>query len=153
MTKVTRKSIVNAILSDSNIFNEVMNKVGTDNETLTAVLTKWDVALSKSGSRKVDEARTALIAEIVEYVTSHDGPVTAKEINDKFVHSEKTNKASALLRQAVADGQLSRDRVRKNANYEYAGLEFDWNAYIGEYDKAMAEKAAARIARANANRR
>ena len=153
MTKVTRKSIVNAILTNEGIFNEVMTSVDTDKETLTAVLDKWNKALSKSGSRKVDEARVALIAQIVEFVTSHDGPVTAKEINDKFVHSEKTNKASALLRQAVADGQLSRDRVRKNANYEYAGLDFDWNAYIGEYDKAMAEKAAARIARANANRR
>ena len=152
MTKVTRKSIINVLSTNDTIFGLVAEAVETDAETLHAVLNKWNAALTKPTTKKVDEAKVAMINDIVAYVIASDTPVTAKTINEKFVHSEKTNKASALLRQAVAEGYISRDKVRKNASFEYASNDFDWESYIAEYDAKIAEKAAARIARANANR-
>ena len=150
---ITRKAILNAILSSDTIMNELNNVFGSDNtDALSAALNKWNIALSKTTPKKVDEAQEALINEIVAYINTCEKPVTAKTINDKFVHSEKTNKASALLRHACAEGLISRDKVRKNANYEYAYITFDWIAYITDYDNAMAAKAQARIERARNNR-
>ena len=47
---------------------------------------------------------------------------------------------------------ISRNKVRKNANFEYASMDFDWDEYISAYDEKMTEKAKARIARAHENR-
>ena len=150
---ITRKAILNAIVNSENIMNELNNAFGAENvDALAAALSKWNAALSKSTPKKVDEAQIALINEIVAYINTCEKPVTAKTINDKFVHSEKTNKASALLRHACAEGMISRDKVRKNANYEYAPVAFDWDTYIADYDNAMAAKAQARIERARNNR-
>ena len=143
---ITRKAILNAIVNSENIMNELNNAFGAENvDALAAARSKWNAALSKSTPKKVDEAQIALINEIVAYINTCEKPVTAKTINDKFVHSEKTNKASALLRHAC-------DKVRKNANYEYAPVAFDWDTYIADYDNAMAAKAQARIERARNNR-
>ena len=150
--KVTRKSIIAAIIENENMVNDIATTVGTDSETLQSVLAKWSAALNKTTVKKVDEAQVALINEIVAFINNENAPVTAKTINDKFVHSEKTNKASALLRHACAEGLISRDKVRKNANYEYAKVTFDWISYITAYDDAMAAKAQARIERARNNR-
>lgn len=150
--KITRKSIIAAIIENENMVNDIATTVGTDSETLQSVLAKWSVALNKTTVKKVDEAQVALINEIVAFINNENAPVTAKTINDKFVHSEKTNKASALLRHACAEGFISRDKVRKNANYEYASISFDWDSYIADYDNAMAAKAQARIERARNNR-
>lgn len=103
--------------------------------------------------RKLDEREMLLINKIVDFVKSVDHPVTAQEINDKFVHSEKTNHASFLLGRACDEGLISRGKVRKNANYEYAPITFDWDAYITEYDEKMAIKAQERIERARGNSR
>ena len=152
MTKVTRKAIISAISANDAIFNEVMAAVETDKETLKAVLDKWTVALNKTTTKKADEARETMINDIVAFINQSDAPVTAKTINDKFVHAERTNKASALLRQAVENCMISRNKVRKNANFEYASMDFDWDEYISAYDEKMTEKAKARIARAHENR-
>ena len=150
--KVTRKSIIAAILANEGMVNDLAAAVESDAETLNGVLNKWSNALSKTTPKKVDEAQVALVNEIVAFINNENAPVTAKTINEKFVHSEKTNKASALLRHACAEGLISRDKVRKNANYEYAPICFDWISYITAYDDAMAAKAQARIERARNNR-
>ena len=150
--KVTRKSIIVAILANEGMVNDLAAAVGSDVETHNGVLNKWSNALSKTTPKKVDEAQVALINDIVAFINNENTPVTAKTINEKFVHSEKTNKASALLRHACAEGLISRDKVRKNANYEYASISFDWDSYIADYDNAMAAKAQARIERARNNR-
>lgn len=155
--KVTRKDIINAIANNNDIFISIANELGLEgiegSDALTNTIDKWMVALNKSnksnGSNKNDEL---IVNEIVPFILESETPVTAKTINNEFVHAERTNKASAMLRRAIELGLISRDRVRKNANFEYAAPNFDWDSYIAEYDAKVAEKAAARIAKARANR-
>lgn len=153
---IARKAILAAILDSETMVNSLVDVFGEDQrDALMDSLNKWNVALNKvnkSANKETQERDAFIIETIVPFVVESERPVTAKVINEKFVHSEKTNKASAMLRRAVALGYISRDKVRKNASFEYASNDFDWDAYIGEYDKAMQEKAKARIARANANR-
>lgn len=155
--KITRKAIINAIINDDATYNALANALNLDDDgrqnVLIATLSKWDNALSKaSKSNSNNKNDDIIINDIVPFILASETPVTAKTINDEFVHAERTNKASALLRRGIEMGLISRDRVRKNANFEYAEPNYDWNAYIAEYDKKVAEKAAARIAKARANR-
>lgn len=155
--KITRKAILDAIINNNDVFTSVANALGLDNDDklneLDGALNKWYFALNKSnksnGSNKNDEL---IVNEIVPFILESETPVTAKTINNEFVHAERTNKASAMLRRAIELGLISRDRVRKNANFEYAAPNFDWDNYIAEYDAKVAEKAASRIAKARANR-
>ena len=153
---IARKAILDAIINNDVIMNELVTTFGEDNhDALTASMNKWVAALSKSSKSadKAMEERDNYIKEnVVPFVLSSATPVTAKQVNDAIVHGEKTNKASAMLRRAEALGLLSRDKVRKNANFEYASPTFDWESYIAEYDKAVAAKAQARIERAHKNR-
>ena len=153
---IARKAILDTIINSENIMNELVNAFGEDNrEALTASMDKWMAALSKSSKsadKAMQERDTFIKDNVVPFVLSSAAPVTAKQVNDAIVHGEKTNKASAMLRRAEALGLLSRDKVRKNANFEYASPTFDWESYIAEYDKAVAAKAQARIERAHKNR-
>ncbi len=153
MAKVTRKAIVSAMMDDEVILAQLINHLGTDGETIMTTLVKWNDALSKaSKTTKTNKNDDIIINDIVPFIVNADAPVTAKTINDQFIHAERTNKASAMLRRAIELGLISRDRVRKNANYVYAKPDFDWEEYIAAYDAKVAEKAAARIAKARANR-
>lgn len=153
MAKVTRKSIISTIISNDDIKNILATATGVSIDEISVVLNKWDNALTKASktnaSNKNDET---IINEIVPFVLAASEPVTAKMVNDQFIHAERTNKASAMLRRAIEMGLISRDRVRKNANYVYAEPNYDWDSYIAAYDKMVAEKAASRIAKARANR-
>ena len=153
MAKVTRKSIITSIINDENMIKAIASANDTSVEELNVVLHKWFNALTKgSKTTATNKNDDLIINEIVPFVINSSEPVTAKAVNDKFIHAERTNKASAILRRAIELNLISRDRVRKNANYVYASPNYDWNAYIEAYDKEVAEKAAKRIAKARANR-
>lgn len=155
MAKVTRKIIIETLLANNTILSMLTNALDADATVVIATLDKWNNALTKASngnSKEKAENEDIIINQIVPFVLAAEKPVTAKDVNDNFIHASRTNKASAMLRRAIEMGLISRDRVRKNANFEYAEPNFDWNEYISEYDKKVAEKAAARIAKARANR-
>lgn len=158
MTKtISRKSILSAILADEDIMNALVSHFDFEDsrKCLTDALNKWDNALNKtnkSADKAAKERDEFIVKTIVPFVVEHEGPVTAKQVNDAVVHAEKTNKASAMLRRAVEMELVSRDKVRKNANFEYAAMDFDWDTYISDYDAKMTAKAQARIAKAHKNR-
>lgn len=153
MAKVTRKNIIATIINSEDMINTLANTMGVGTDDVKTTLNKWDVALSKSSANKnANKNDEFIIAEIVPFVTSQPTPVTAKMVNDNVVKREKTNQATVMLRRAVEMGLLSRDKVRKNASFEYAEPEFDWNAYIDAYDAKVKDKQSARIAKARANR-
>ena len=154
--KVSRKSIMSAML-DSEVKALILATIQADNADVTeaaldAALNKWNTALNKGRKSTAGSNDAFIESEVVPFVLSSDTPVTAKMVNDAIIHAERTNKASAMLRRAAELGFLSRDKVRKNASFEYAGPQYDWETYISDYDKAMAEKANARIAKARKNR-
>lgn len=158
--KVTRKDVIRAIANNNDILIDIANELnlkGLDEvDALAQTVDKWLVALNKTpkaDTKKAAEDVKLINDSIVPFIISSETPVTAKTINDQFIHAQRTNKASAILRKAIEMGLISRDRVRKNANYEYAAPDFDWSSYIEEYDAKVAEKAAARIAKARANRK
>lgn len=155
--KVSRKSIMTAV-RNSEVKALILAILNEDNEDITEdildeALTKWDVALNKGRKSTAGSNDAFIESEVVPFVLSAGEPVTAKQVNDAVVHAEKTNKASAMLRRAATLGMLSRDKVRKNASFLYAEPNYDWETYISEYDAAMAERAAARIAKARNNRK
>lgn len=153
MAKITRKSIIASILADANIINVIATANDSSSDEILVVLNKWDNALSKaSKSTNTNKNDDLIINDIVPFILASDEPVTAKMVNDKFVHAEKTNKASAMLRRAIELNLISRDKVRKNASFVYAAPDYDWDAYVSAYDAKVAEKANARIAKARANR-
>lgn len=156
MAKITRKSIIETIILSEIIINTLANDLNCSTDEITNVLNKWNNALNKvssSNTKEKAENEKMITEQIVPFILSADAPVTAKTINDEFIHNNRTNKASAILRRAIEMGLISRDRVRKNANYEYAAPDFDWNAYISAYDEKVAKKAAERIAKARSNRK
>ncbi len=155
---ITRKAVIRAILENPSTQDAILDQLGMENtdetqDALSAMLNKWNTALNKANkSTNANKNDDVIINDVVPFVVNADGPVTAKQVNDAIVHAERTNKASAMLRRAIELGLVSRDRVRKNANYVYAAPDYDWETYIAEYDAKVAEKAAARIAKARANR-
>lgn len=154
--KVSRKSIMSAML-DSEVKALLYAVMHGENEEVTEdllddALSKWYKALNKEHKSTAGANDDFIVSDVVPYVLTVGAPVTAKEVNDAVVHAERTNKASAMLRRAVDLGMLSRDKVRKNASFVYADPTYDWESYIAEYDAAVAEKAAARIAKARDNR-
>ena len=154
--KVSRKTIMSAML-DAEVEALILatiqaNDAEVTQEVLHDALIKWQGALNKGNKSTVGTNDAFIESDIVPFVLSAGEPVTAKQVNDAVVHAEKTNKASAMLRRAVTLHLLSRDRVRKNASYEYAEPGYDWETHIREYDDAMAERATARIAKARNNR-
>lgn len=153
MAKITRKSIIASILADANIINTIATANDSSSDEILVVLNKWDNALSKaSKSTNTNKNDELIVNEIVPFILESKTPVTAKMVNDKFIHAERTNKASAMLRRAIELGLISRDRVRKNANFVYASPNYDWDAYVAAYDAEVAAKASARIAKARENR-
>lgn len=153
MAKITRKSIIASILADANIINAIATANDSSSDEILVVLNKWDNALSKaSKSTNTNKNDDIIVNDIVPFILESAEPVTAKMVNDKFIHAERTNKASAMLRRAIELGLISRDRVRKNANFVYAAPNYDWDAYVAAYDAEVAAKAANRIAKARENR-
>lgn len=153
MAKVTRKSIITSIINDENMIKAIASANDTSVEELNVILYKWFNALTKgSKTTATDKNDDLIINEIVPFIVNSAEPVTAKTVNDKFVHAERTNKASSMLRRAIDLGLISRDKVRKNASFVYASPTYDWDAYVEAYDNKVAEKAAQRIAKARANR-
>lgn len=153
MAKITRKSIIASILADANIINAIATANDSSSDEILVVLNKWDNALSKaSKSTNTNKNDDIIVNDIVPFILESAEPVTAKMVNDKFIHAERTNKASAMLRRAIELGLISRDRVRKNANFVYAAPNYDWDAYVAAYDAEVAAKASARIAKARENR-
>lgn len=156
MAKLTRKNIIDIILNNDSILKIISENGNCDFSEAKTIIEKWQAALTKTSTsnNKTKSANDDIIVnEIVPFILENKNPVTAKTINEKFIHAERTNKASAILRRAIELGLISRDRVRKNANFEYASPTFDWSAYINEYDKKVAAKAAARIENARKNRK
>lgn len=156
MAKVTRKMIIAELLTNVTILTALSAALNCSDDELSNVLNKWNDALNKvsTSNSKAKTAEDEIIkTQIVPFIIESENPVTAKTINEKFIHNARTNKASAMLRRAIEMGLISRDRVRKNANFEYASVDFDWSSYINEYDAKVAAKAAARIENARKNRK
>lgn len=151
MAKVTRKQVVSTLLNSTDARAYLRAAMGTDitDDTLTAMLGKWDSALNKPVKSTKGKDDEYVINTIVPYVLAQDGVVTAKQVDAEFIHGKRPIKAAALLRRGCELGLLSRDKVRKNSSYIYAGPDFNWDEYVTAYNEEMAERAAERVRKAS----
>lgn len=155
--KVSRKSILDAVMNNEvraltlAILRQDVNEDITE-DAFNEALDKWHKALNKPAKSSAGKDDQFIVDEVVPYVTSQDAPVTAADLNAAIINAPRANRASSLLRRACTLGLLSRDKVRKNASYVYSAPDYDWDAYIADYDAKVKAKAEARIAKARANR-